>query len=955
MKGIKKFLIYAWVWLASLWIFSTQNVYSRDIESAANNTAPVDWTSSTKDTWTSTKALEDWWHTLESILAMLYGLMWPLIAIAWTALSNDIVVWKVFWLDRALFDFWSIMKNIANLTIWFVLVAGILMYMFNNKKWADPKTLIPKFLFAVVWIQASWFLMLALIDIWTITTYAVGWLPLSVENKQVDDNFRMYNVVQMPLKTEWNSVSNLTVYAVFESPSSVKIAMPCITSWSNGWIKPSKPVDWQNYTQPVSKSLETSPIPVINIAPTHEKVVFYSWDDSKALAEKYVWYTPTKAEISDVYCMSNWTRLAAFKGWKNWPESLDFETTQVWGVSVKEYIQGLPATQKASWPLYSLYVSILSMTSLWDVASWGSTPNFILVVILKAFVWLALMIPLAVLAVVMVMRVAFLWIIICFSPLIIMAIALSYNKIRGFEKFLNIWNILSLIFLPTVVTFAMSIWVMFMTSLMTFWATPNKDQLDTKMINWSEFTQVFGIKIVEIDWKTCYQISNQAVTCQQSDKNPLLWIANIFWFLIIWILWAAIMWNILFLALKTSDFTKWMAENIQGFWEWFLKSMPIVPIPWAWMVSTTALWNFYNANMWPNSQIITSRVSDQFNRIQSLVSDVKWADKTKIEEWKTKIKQALAPGGWITTYDTKSEATKVDENKFLELWWSVAGSSNIDEYIDSNDVNWKKTRDKLWNQAWLTWNTPETFSAMMQNPVFAGYMMWKTWKSAQQIMSEFYRKTQAWKVSIDPKKWTFDDLKWASIIKASDNKKIQFVDWWIIVYTKNWEGFDAKFLANGSSDEIKSVLGENITISATQWDIDEGKLRSYWLRKNDNGNTWTYDPNIANSAKLLEDYKTFVSSDNYFKEEDWLTWDLQKAVNAISDNSLKSNINNQLKILLNPKSSAEDLKNAWIVLNKEIFGQNENYLQQNLWSWTLHGYLKELAGKAMNLPKNPTS
>ena len=88
MKGLKKFLIFAWVWLASLWIFSTQNVYA---QWSWDNTVQA------AKTWESTKALEEWGHTLEAILAMLYGIMWPLIAIAWTALSNDIVFWKIFY------------------------------------------------------------------------------------------------------------------------------------------------------------------------------------------------------------------------------------------------------------------------------------------------------------------------------------------------------------------------------------------------------------------------------------------------------------------------------------------------------------------------------------------------------------------------------------------------------------------------------------------------------------------------------------------------------------------------------------------------------------------------------------------------------------------------------------------------------------------------------------------
>lgn len=90
-------------------------------------------------------------------------------------MTNEFVYWSFMHLDVYLRKLWNVMKNFANFALWFAFLFSILKSIFITKK--DWKNIIVKFLLAWVLVQASWFIIGAVMDISTIATTAIASFP----------------------------------------------------------------------------------------------------------------------------------------------------------------------------------------------------------------------------------------------------------------------------------------------------------------------------------------------------------------------------------------------------------------------------------------------------------------------------------------------------------------------------------------------------------------------------------------------------------------------------------------------------------------------------------------------------------------------------------------------------------------------------------------------------------
>lgn len=135
---------------------------------------------------TNTTSLDAISKLLQTFLGFMSRGRVILAALAGKMMTNDRVFGSLLHMDIYLWKIWNIMKNFAN----FALVAFLLWTLIKNMiKWWDMgvKKLITQTLIAWVLIQASWFMMGALIDISTIAVSAVGSLPSAF--MQSDANF----------------------------------------------------------------------------------------------------------------------------------------------------------------------------------------------------------------------------------------------------------------------------------------------------------------------------------------------------------------------------------------------------------------------------------------------------------------------------------------------------------------------------------------------------------------------------------------------------------------------------------------------------------------------------------------------------------------------------------------------------------------------------------------------
>lgn len=111
------------------------------------------------------------------------------------------------------------MKNVANFILWFMLVAGVLKSLFTKDAF-DLKKQLPKYLFASIAINMSWFMMWALIDISNVATSAVWAFPQALlwENHSIANTNTSQEGALQQLKVS--------------IPSEIKINLNNPTTWN---------------------------------------------------------------------------------------------------------------------------------------------------------------------------------------------------------------------------------------------------------------------------------------------------------------------------------------------------------------------------------------------------------------------------------------------------------------------------------------------------------------------------------------------------------------------------------------------------------------------------------------------------------------------------------------------------------------------------------------------------
>ncbi len=115
-------------------------------------------------------------NELNSLLKFLYTILRPLLFLAGLAVDNSLVYGEIFHFDAILIQIWNIMRDFANFSLFFIALYFIFKEM-RKQNTAGIQKVIKQMLIAGILIQASWFLMSAIIDLSTIAIVAIGGLP----------------------------------------------------------------------------------------------------------------------------------------------------------------------------------------------------------------------------------------------------------------------------------------------------------------------------------------------------------------------------------------------------------------------------------------------------------------------------------------------------------------------------------------------------------------------------------------------------------------------------------------------------------------------------------------------------------------------------------------------------------------------------------------------------------
>ena len=136
-------------------------------------------------TATTTNSLKDIQEWLKNFIA-LCSRWWVVLAIlAGKLMTNDFVYGAFLHMDVYLWKIWNIMKNFANFAL-LALVLGSIIKSLTGKEALDVKKILTNTLLAGILIQASWFLMGAIVDISTVATASISSFPMTFLNNDVN-------------------------------------------------------------------------------------------------------------------------------------------------------------------------------------------------------------------------------------------------------------------------------------------------------------------------------------------------------------------------------------------------------------------------------------------------------------------------------------------------------------------------------------------------------------------------------------------------------------------------------------------------------------------------------------------------------------------------------------------------------------------------------------------------
>lgn len=682
---------------------------------------------------TLSEYVQDKIYIYNSILNGLYLLIWPALALAGFALDNSMVYGSLFGLDAPLFLIWNIIKNIANFVLWFMVLFEILKNFFTTGESGKKAfEVIKKALIAGVLIQASWFLMWAIIDISTIATYSIGGMPIAILGWEDNQCKALGDIKTLPIGTKVDFTASNQDYSIdngfqyyyyinkpWSDPDKTYFS-PC-EFYNDRWVIGQKfwgEVDGIEY------------LPNYCILPGNQFAYFTTQigSDSTIVTSVLWWPQPqtfTNAQykqnlnsikiatwwLSDPTKRSEWLSGSLIFDARTGAKSEAFSATpgiyllNATGQAFANTFGQAPMLKdiiaKAEWfvgVLITLYKSVLNFVSFNTGSS--STDTFILFLeaLLKVWFGLALLIPLILLSVALVIRVGYIWMFIALSPIIALKIAFDDNEtmkwIRSSIPIINkeLGDILRIIFAPVLITFAVSFCLVFMTALITSINNqPSNNPSQCLGDNIKVFESMHIQTSVPVDGlNKTYQIAGIAELQQSAfGVNVTGPQRDIFGWVLINLFGVAIVWLLLMTVIETvfkgTPVEGWKLKETAGKMLW---SVPFIPIP-------TAGWWWTGVWAWTLAQGLQDKAADiNRNLNPSNLDEILGRNKkkTRTETTSTTTATTNTTANTINTIGATNTATVASAAAIWWLW-STIDISNIDVLKNNTEAKKLTTND----------------------------------------------------------------------------------------------------------------------------------------------------------------------------------------------------------------------------------------------------------------------
>lgn len=584
---------------------------------------------------------------IKMISHVVYVFIRPCLVIAGTALDNSLVFGKFLHLDAALWNIWNIMKNFANFTLWFVFIFTIVVNLF---KWAlekaDPmknaKDTVTATLVAWVLIQMSWFLVAVLIDLSTILIVSIWGLPLSMIQSYNKD---VAEVPVMKMNVEITNDESYYYYSYWWHNFA-----PCLLinkEWDvdENIIVPN--LDWE-YIAWRKRLYLSSWVKFDEWYCTLNWYLYHYEESTGFFANEGTWHYEETWNTLEEINTNYYNNLKQYLDYvaqntglveeeKNscflisaYGTDYDGECNQVcswyWDVPYSDDIftkttdkftlQELMEKSKWwVWPFVTMYSSILNYQDLVMNPGSGSVMWNLFGFIINTFFALVLFIPILILAVLLIIRIWYLWVVVAISPILVLVH--TFTKLGGdwpfkslsgkdwfkklFAKF-GVKEIMTQIFSPVIVVFAVSLCIIFLSTI--YKTKPEKDQASSTL-------SAFWIECVEVkdddaegDWN-----SNSCENADNAKQNKkcdysILWLVTIrlnaqnynHWKdMFVWVLMELLATWIVWFFMKFAIWMMWEKwKKLMDSAQEFVASMPVVPLPgghgYVWLNKIWQIW-----------------------------------------------------------------------------------------------------------------------------------------------------------------------------------------------------------------------------------------------------------------------------------------------------------------------------------------------------------------------------
>lgn len=584
---------------------------------------------------------------------------------------------------------------------------AIVKQIFAFKQWwgdkGSPQKVISQALIAGVLIQASRFLMAALVDLSTVATYAIWGLPLNVASStdlakhkilsvnssldlnKFDKDVKSQEYFKLSFSTKDPKESTKSIYfsecrvkdgyIMGRKDGDVKFKNDTIFgAGKNACVYGNQIVIFNELSPFIAPPLIDSFLYTNNIQNFQD---FLVWQFDLQTLAACGYFIQVKGKVtatcnttninSFVNAYQNSVNIASIDN--NDKQKMIDEFTHyadeikkwaanpIWFDWWDKRLQNNPnamaldsLVKKSKWwvgPLVTIYSSLLNFSQISNTTSEISFGEISGEMLIKIGFAIWLLFPLVALAIVLVVRIGFLWIMVVMSPFIVLAETFGFADKLG-EHF-KLGNIISVIFAPVVTVFALSISLVFMTAMVQSLQNQNKADAITKADRW----QKIGITQLNTDNKPNTVTYSILWGCAELNFEGDGWTVagtlDGFSRFLLNIFAIGLMRAVVFAAITTNSIGKKIWQQVQDFGASIFQTLPIIPVGWdgqkvglgtafsaasqypekAWIQpienrQNQAMENFFNPRTW----ITSAQAEDIVKQVQALPST---ATKVEVE------------------------------------------------------------------------------------------------------------------------------------------------------------------------------------------------------------------------------------------------------------------------------------------------------------------------------------